>query len=85
MLLSEMVDGRSSRLEDTVAFKSMQEAVKALGEAQALADLNAGTKQRQYRKERNMKNGALLEAINGNAELKKKLEQEIASKLKKVG
>jgi hypothetical protein len=64
-------------------FKNIQEAVKSLGEAQALADLNAGTKQRQYRKERNMKNQALIEAINGNGELKKKLEAEIAAKLKK--
>jgi hypothetical protein len=66
-----------------MAFKSMSEAVKSLGEAQALADLNAGTKQRQYRKERNMKNQALLEAISGNAELKKQLETAIASKLVK--
>jgi hypothetical protein len=66
-------------------FKNIAEAVKSLGEAQALADLNAGTKQRQYRKERNMKNQALIEAINGNAELKAKLESAIAGKLKKVG
>lgn len=82
--MSEMVDGRSSRLEDKVAFKSMAEAVKVLGESQALADLNAGTKQRQYRKERNMKNQALIEAINGNEQLKKQLEAAIASKVKKT-
>lgn len=68
-----------------MAFKTLEEAKKSLGEAQALADLNAGVKQRQYRKDRNMKNQALLEAINGNAELKKQLESAIAGKLKKVG
>jgi hypothetical protein len=66
-------------------FKSIKEAVAGLGEAQALADLNAGTKQRQYRKDRNMKNQALIEALNGNTELKKQLEAQIASKLRKVG
>lgn len=66
-------------------FKSIKQAVEGLGEAQALADLNAGMKQRQYRKERNMKNQALIEAINGNSELKAKLESAIAAKLKKVG
>jgi hypothetical protein len=64
-------------------FNSIKQAVAELGEAQALADLNAGTKQRQYRKTRNMKQQALLEAINGNSELKKQLEQAIAGKLKK--
>jgi hypothetical protein len=70
-------------LEDKV-FKSIKEAVASLGEAQALADLNSGMKQRQYRKERNMKNQALIEAVNGNAELKKQLETAIAGKLKKT-
>jgi len=68
-----------------MAYKTIQEAIKGLGEKQALADLNAGTKQREYRKERNMKNGAILEAVNGNAEMRAKLEAMIAGKLKKVG
>jgi hypothetical protein len=64
-------------------FKSIKEAVEKLGNDQALADLNAGVKQREYRKTRNMKNQALLEAINGNSELKKKLEEQVAAKLRK--
>lgn len=64
-------------------FKTIKEAVAGLGESQALADLNAGMKQRQYRKDRNMKNQALLEAVNGNAEMKKQLEAFIASKVKR--
>jgi len=64
-------------------FKSMQEAVKTLGEAQALKDLNQGYKQRLYRKDRNMKQQAVLEAIANTPELKKRIEAEIAAKIKK--
>lgn len=65
-------------------FNTMAEAVKALGDKQALADLNQGYKQRLYRKDRNMKQQAVLEAIANTPELKARIEKEIAAKVKKI-
>lgn len=65
-------------------FMTMQAAVKELGEAQALKDLNQGYQQRMYRKDRNMKTQALLDVVRGTPELKKRIEAEIATRAKKT-
>lgn len=62
-------------------FKTVDAAVKALGAEQALSDLNAGFKNRQYRKERNGKVQAMQEVIRANPELKKRIEEEVKRKL----
>jgi len=51
-------------------WKSVAEAVKALGEAEALSCLVTGAKQKWYRKQQNMKNQALLKAAKEDPRFK---------------
>jgi hypothetical protein len=69
----------------TVRNAELIEAIKAVGEAQAAVDLVQGTKNRVYRKGRNMRVQAYQEILKGTPEFKQldaKVKQLIATKLK---
>jgi hypothetical protein len=65
--------------------KALLEAIAAVGEEQAAVDLVQGTKNREYRKGRNMRVQAYQEVLKGTAEFKQleaKVKELVAKKLK---